>query len=102
MSLWKPTKYGHSGREMHWLNLCIGSHDLMCGCDEPAEHLLILLAKKSGFLKISKEALIKSTKCLTSGEDLTHETTGEDEDETGLEPGELDRLFAEEGDADTG
>lgn len=74
----------------------------MCGCDEPAEHLLLLLAKKSGFLKISKESLIKSTKCLTTGEDLSHETTGEDEDETGLEPGELDRLFAEDDAAATG
>lgn len=96
MELWRPTKYGHKQRELHWLNLCVKSHDLICGCDDPADHLLLLLAQKSGYLKISKETLQKSTKCLTTGEDLTYETTGEEEDETGLEPGELERLFEED------
>lgn len=101
MSFWKPTKYGPDRRELHWLNLCVHSHDLMCGCDEPGDHLLLLLAKKSGYLQIKKEALQTATKCLTTGEEITYETTGEGEDDTGLEPGELDRLFAEDDD-DTG
>lgn len=92
MSLWKPTKYGPERRELYWLNLCISSHDLMCGCDSPGSHLMLLLAKKSGYLEIPKEDLLQATKCLTGGEETT---TQEDGDDLGIDAGDLELLFAD-------
>lgn len=88
MSLWKPTKYGPKRLELQWLNGCITSHDFICGCDEPAKHLLKVLIEKSGF----------DQKCLTFGDDpgTAAATTSDD---LGIDQGDLELLFAED-DAD--
>ncbi|AXQ66485.1 MAG: hypothetical protein [Anelloviridae sp.] len=88
MSLWKPPKYGPKRLELQWLNGCISSHDFICGCDEPAIHLLKVLKEKSGF----------DQKCLTYGDD--HGTAGATtSDDLGIDQGDLELLFAED-DAD--
>lgn len=100
MELWRPTKYGPHRRELEWLNFCVGSHDMVCGCDDPAAHLMILLAKKSGYYQISKENIEKATKCLTTGE--TTATTGEEEEDLGFDAGDLEALFADHEEDATG
>lgn len=80
-------------------------HDCFCGCDEPGDHLLLLLAKKSGYFSITKKALKEATKCLTSGDDHTT-TAGKDGDaqDIGIDEGDLELLFADpdEEEQDTG
>lgn len=93
MNFWKEPTYGPKRLELNWLNGCITTHDNICGCDTPAEHLLHLLAAKSGYL------LVKKQKCLTDGGE--DKTTGKDDD-IGLDEGELDRLFAENTEDDDG
>lgn len=105
MELWKPTPYGPNRRELNWLNSCISIHDTFCGCDEPGDHLLLLLAKKSGYFSITKGALKEATKCLTSGEDhSTHVGKDGDQEDIGIDAGDLELLFAdhEDEDHDTG
>ena len=80
-------------------------HDTFCGCDEPADHLLLLLAKKSGYFSIRKGTLKEATKCLTSGEDhTTPDGKDGDDQDIGIDAGDLELLFAdhEEEEQDTG
>lgn len=75
------------------INTIIGTHDLCCGCNDPTSHLthlLITTCKPTSFNKKEKEEIKQW--CGT----LTEDTTGEEDDQTGLLPGELDALFAEE------
>lgn len=91
MSFWKEPVYGPKRQELNWLNGCITMHDNFCGCNTPADHLINLLATKSGY------QVVKNTKCPTGIKDT--ETTGKEED-IGLDDGELERLFAEEDEED--
>lgn len=93
MNFWKEPCYGPKRQELNWINGCITWHDNICGCNEPAEHLLFKLAEKSGYL------LVKKQKCLTDGGET--KDTGKDDD-IGLEDGELERLFAEDTEEDDG
>lgn len=92
MDIWKAPKYGPGRQELNWLNSCISSHDFICGCDDPAKHLLILLCQKSGFTEIPKQ------KCLTSGDDHGDPT----EEDIGIGPGDLELLFADHEEDDAG
>lgn len=76
------------------LNCIFGNHDLACGCQDPASHLTHLLIHNCKPTKFNKEETKEIQKWC--GE-LTED--GDQEDTTGLEPGELDALFAED---DTG
>lgn len=99
MSLfWKPTPYGPHRRETEWVNLCITSHDMMCGCDHPGDHLLLAVAQRSGYLKINKDNLEKATKCLTSTTDHASSVAAGDhqEEEDPISTGDLEQLFAED------
>lgn len=94
MNFYKEPVYGPKRQELNWLNGCIIAHDNFCGCNTPADHLLWVLATKSGYSVVKNQQ-----KCLTTG---TEETTGE-KDDFGLEEGELELLFAEDTDKeDTG
>lgn len=88
---WKPTPYGPRERETHWINFCVKNHDLFCGCDTPADHLLYALTERSGKLQTSKQALENATKCLTTQDGGETATGGEDA--LDLLDGELERLF---------
>ncbi len=81
----KPSLYSGRAQELQWLNTVIGSHDLMCGCQNPLKHLHFLLQKDNKQL------------CLPSTEDRSDLTEhgGEDAVDNLLE-GDLDKLFEEE------
>lgn len=94
-SLWKQPQYGPKGLENCWHNLVYSTHDSICGCNDTTLHLLQILSKNNPKKPTTKQ--LKEIKCLLTGEeDTTEETTGVD----GLEPGDLDLLFAaDDGDA---
>lgn len=95
-SLWKQPQYGPKGLENCWINLIHGAHDCTCGCTDTTLHLLQILSKNNPKKPTIKQ--LKEIKCLLTGEqDTAEETTGVD----GLEPGDLDLLFAEDAEEDT-
>lgn len=71
--------YGPGALEQNWLNTIYGTHDLMCGCPKPIEHLLQILKKK----------------CLLTEDGTDGEEKG-DTPEEGFGPGDLDKLFEED------
>lgn len=77
----KPCIYEGRAKELQLINCIISTHDLACGCAEPLIHV---------------ENLIQSTKSPPC-----HGTTTTTVDiDDGLDIGDLDALFAEDGDAD--
>lgn len=87
----KPTPYTKKQLSTQILNAYTSIHDLNCGCNNPLLHIVEQI--------FEKEPTIKQ-QCLTSQEDGGDQETGTDID--GFGPGELERLFAEDADADTG
>lgn len=76
----QPCIYEGRAKELQLINCLIGTHDLACGCTEPLIHI---------------ENLIQSTKTPTC-----HGTTTTGDAADGLDIGDLDALFAENGDDD--
>lgn len=102
---WKPPLYGVSGREVQWLNNTAQAHDMFCGCDEPFQHFIYSFAKRSHNYGITTENLRSMQKCLTTTEEkgTQTDTSTDTDDDTGgpegdLTTGELEKLFAEDGD----
>lgn len=95
---WRKPSFSVRQLENHWMGVIFSSHDLWCHCDDVNLHYLQILNKNSNCIKPPEE--IKNIKCLLTGDP----GAAKDGDaETGLEPGELDRLFAEgEDEKDTG
>lgn len=85
----KPSLYNGRGQENQLLNLMFHGHDMICGCNYPDKHLTFLLQRE---------------KChLSKGTNTGDETTGTaKEEETGIDEGDLERLFATENDVDEG
>lgn len=84
----KPVLYSGRGLENQWKNIIFQSHDLMCGCPKPLDHLKHLLQQES---------------CLHFKETTTEETGGTTaNDELGIDAGDLENLFATENDVDEG
>lgn len=77
----KPTLYTPKGLENQLKNLGFQAHDLICGCSTPAKHL----------------EEIFSTKCHHTEDNHGTVTTGTEEDVDGLSPGDLEKLFSEDG-----
>ena len=75
----QPALYKGRALDNQWINLIIGSHDLFCGCNKPIKHLQSILPKE----------------CHSSDQENTTEKDTTHGDDTGLEPGELEQLFAE-------
>ncbi len=73
------------------INTLINTHDLACGCEDPPSHLTYLLISNCNPTKFNKEELQQIKKWHG---DLGTTTT--EEDDTGLQEGELEELFAEE------
>lgn len=96
-TLWKQPKTSPRRLENAWVNNIYSSHDLWCDCDDPQLHFLAIINKNSNAPKPESE--IKNIKCLLTGR--TGETTGE-KDDIGLEDGELEKLFAEDTEEDSG
>lgn len=75
----------------------MNAHDLACGCDHPIEHIIYTTATKgrpSNFTDAEKATL---KKCLGITDDPIIK-----EEETGIDAGDLDRLFAEDAEEDSG
>ncbi len=82
-------QYTSAALNLQLINSLHNNHDLCCGCQNPSEHLLFLLATKVKPTNFTKEEKKQIQKCLGFGDGRTTE----DED-TGLEPGDLEKLFA--------
>lgn len=87
-------KYGPKALEQQWLNSIWTNHDLICGCDDPTLHLLILINKKGNAPKPTLD--VKNIKCLLTGDPTKEDTTYGDDVPFG--EGELEKLFSEDGD----
>lgn len=96
-SIWKKPTFGPRQLENQWMNNIYCSHDLWCHCEDPPLHLLAIINRNSKAPKPEKEII--NIKCLLTGEGGT-ENHGEED--AGLEDGELERLFAEDGTGDPG
>lgn len=83
--------YTGKALENQWINNIFQSHDLFCGCPKPIRHLLCILNKQGNCPKPEDE--IKNIECLITGEK-------DDFNLDDISPGELEQLFAEEGDGD--
>lgn len=77
---YKPTIYNSKGLQNQWINCIFQSHDIICSCNKPIEHLT---------------DLINNQKCQHSTEETTTEETGGDtlKEETGFDEGDLEKLF---------
>lgn len=76
-----PALYRGRSLEQQWLNNIYGSHDLFCGCPDPIKHLQEILKPRNQQL------------CLPGP---SEQDGGEkDQEDIGLEEGDLDLLFKE-------
>lgn len=92
-SVWKKPTSSVRQQENAWMNSIFQNHDFWCHCDDPWLHFLIVLNKNSNAPK--PEAEIRNIKWLVTGKPTIPTTTEENVD--GLEPGDLEKLFAEDG-----
>lgn len=76
---------------IQWKNTLVNLHDCICSCSSGIKHTLLLLTNEE--ITVTKEEKNKIIKCLTTGEEET--TT---KDETGFDAGDLEALFAGDGD----
>lgn len=81
----QPRLYENRALENQLLNTIIGTHDLMCGCPKPLQHI---------------QHLINQPLCLTTGEDITNAKDTTQEEDIGFSTGDLEKLF--ENDDETG
>lgn len=95
-TLYKKPPYSTKQQENNWINNIYHSHDLWCGCKDPELHFLTIINRNGPTPKPEKD--IRNIQCLLTG---SHTTTVGEED-GGLEEGELEKLFAEDGPDDTG
>lgn len=103
---YKKTGYNTYQLETQWLNLTMGGHDMFCFCDKPWMHMLQAVLQRQNFFELDNKQARIIQRCLTtmatedaSSNQGTAETTGKntkEEDGLDLEPGELERLFANE------
>ena len=86
-----PSLYSRNALENQWVNSIWNTHDLICGCNNCFKHLFEILQKKNNL------------PCLpsTSTEDAGTQTDGEDHGD-GFDEGDLDKLFEEDFEEDTG
>lgn len=87
--LYKPLTIGLRHKNLQWINLQVGIHDLHCHCNEPLKHIILQIIEQEPELKFNKEESEQIRKCLTTTEDTTDalDAIGE---------GDLDALFTED------
>lgn len=75
--------------ETQWMNLNIHIHDMFCSCDKVLDHL---------------QDILNRDKCRPSKDAATTTETGgaPEEDDLGIDAGDLELLFSEENDVDEG
>lgn len=91
MSKLTPAIYSPKGLENQWINVIWNTHDLMCGCNNAIKHLADIL-KRQGSLPC-----LPSTSTEEKGVS-TEDHAGED----GFDEGDLEHLFSEDFDEETG
>lgn len=94
-SLWKKPWYTPKQQEQNWLNSIWQNHDNFCSCGNTWRHLLFLINKDSQHRKPLKD--IDNILCLLIGKQDTKED-GDEKEDPGFFPGELEKLFQEDGD----
>lgn len=77
-------------KEKSLINSYVTSHDLTCDCSNPAFHCALILLKHLG-PELNQQDKQQLKKCL--GE----ETTTTKEDDIGIDAGDLEALFANDG-----
>lgn len=87
----KDPIYGPQGLELHWVNSIVHSHGLFCGCDNTFEHLQSILQRK-GHKQL----------CLTTFKDTEDAASQTGDDDIGISPGDLEKLFATDTEDDSG
>ncbi len=92
MSSKNPSKY----QLLQWINCCVGCHDLICCCDEPVKHLITTIFNKKEQITVTRQQKQQIEECLTITEEEDTNHVGED----GFGPGDLERIFAEDGDGE--
>lgn len=92
--LTKPL-YSAKQQEINWMNNIFHTHDLLCGCTKPILHLLTIINKTSEAPKPESE--IENIQCLLTGKGTTTGT-----EDHGFDEGDLERIFAEDTQEDTG
>ncbi len=93
----RPTFYNSNSIENQLRNGLYTVHDLCCGCNDPAAHLIYLLAPGVNPNSFTKEEKQKVLQCLGGDAPGT-----EEEDIGGIQEGELEKLFEEEIEEPTG
>lgn len=96
-SFFEKTAYTARQLENQWMNNTYNSHDLFCRCKDPILHFIAVVNRNSSAPKPEKD--VQNIKCLITGTTAT--THGEEED-AGFTDGDLEKLFAEDTEDDTG
>ncbi len=74
------------------INTFCNTHDLVCDCDEPTKHIFLHIFSNGEPYQVTKKQKLEIEKCL-----ITTDADGTDiVDDTGINPGDLERLFAED------
>lgn len=92
-AIWKNPKYSPRQLENLWMNSVFQLHDNFCQCNDTILHLMIIINKNSDAPKPEPE--ISNIKCLLTGTTEKEDTPGEDD--IGIDAGELEKLFEEDG-----
>lgn len=87
-----PAIYSKNGLENQWVNTTWNTHELFCGCNDPWKHLASILSRQGSQL------CLPSTTTADAGTQAP--TAGEEEDT--LQEGDLDKLFEEDFDDESG
>lgn len=75
--------------QLQYINCIVGVHDLLCNCYSPAFHAASILLKQLA-PELKKEEKQQLQQC------LTEETGTVEEETTGFDIGDLEKLFGEE------
>ncbi len=111
VKLWEPPNLNLRGREIMWMNTTYNAHNIFCGCNHPASHLLACMFTS---LDSSHDEDLQQAIRIIQQKQQCHTTTtgtlaieGGTHTEEGLDildgvPHDIEELFAEDGAADEG
>lgn len=88
---YKPLNISQKHKNLQWINLIVGQHDMLCHCDDPLKHTIFAILEQEPSIKFTEEESKQLQKCLTST-DQGDGAGGVDD----FGDGELERLFAED------
>lgn len=83
--------------QLDWKNLLVHVHDNLCACDSPIEHTIHNLTENPKELRLSTATKKQLQQCLTTTDAHIKKDVID-----GFADGELDALFAQDTEEDTG